>query len=200
MSSASREFLEQAQEDYMRDREDQQHAASATPQVIEILPGSILTLSKTNAQEFHRQTKAMIMETGYGIFEYLEVINFFIKIKSYISGDKQAKIPEDKEFIELVREEIGKHPKGKFTSARGVTFETAETGTAYDFGKCDDPVLVQLEADGAAITERLKARKEFLKTLPLEGLDVLDKDSGEVTKIFPPSKSSNSSYKITLPK
>jgi len=169
------------------------------PQEIKIRAG-ILTLSKTSAEQFHQQMRTMILNTGYGAFEYLETINFFIKVKDFISGNKQSKIPEDKELISFIREEIMKHPKGVFTTPRGVKFEAAETGTQYDFSKCNDPILASLEAQHEQIAEQLKARKEFLRTLPIEGLTVVDEETGEGSKIYPPSKSSNSSYKVTLPR
>jgi hypothetical protein len=170
------------------------------PDEIMILPGAILTLSKSNAEQFHQQMRQMILNTGYGAFEYLEAVNFFIKVKDYISGNKQAKIPEDAELKSFIREEIAKHPKGKLVTNRGVIFELAETGTAYDFSLCQDAVLDQFQADYDALAEKLKARKEFLKTVPIEGLTVVDTDTGEASQIFPPSKSSNSSYKVSLPK
>jgi len=50
------------------------------------------------------------------------------------------------------------------------------------------------------VDEALKARKEFLKTVPIEGLTVVDTASGETVTVYPPSKSSNSSYKVSLPR
>jgi hypothetical protein len=142
----------------------------------------------------------MMLNTGFGACEYLETINFFAKVKDYISGNAQSKIPADKELVGFIRDEILKHPKGKFTTARGVIFEAAETGTSYDFSKCEDPMLIDLEVQKVEADERLKARKEFLKTVPIEGLTVVDEESGETSKVYPPSKSSNSSYKVSLPK
>lgn len=168
------------------------------PEQSVIRPGSILVLNKANAKEFHEGMKAMIQETGCGLFEYLETIKFFEKVKAYISGDKQAKIPEDKQFVDLVRTEILKYEKGVHTTPRGVKFETCETGTAYDFSQCNDQELLKLQSEAEAASEKLKARKEFLKTVAVSGLDVIDTDSGEVYKIYPPSKTSNSSYKITM--
>jgi hypothetical protein len=45
----------------------------------------------------------------------------------------------------------------------------------------------------------VKARKEFLKTVPLSGLEILTKD-GELVTVYPPAKSSKSSFKVSLPK
>lgn len=194
--TGSKEIFEEMREAELQD--ERFPPIPTGPRSVEILPGSILVLNKANAADFHQRMKEMIRETGYGLFEYLEAIKFFEKVKACINGDKQAKIPEDKEFIGMIRDEILKYPKGVLTTERGVKFEAAETGTAYDFSQCNDASLLQLEQEAAAAADKLKERKEFLKKLPGAGIEVLDKETGEVASIYPPSKSSNSSYKITM--
>lgn len=168
------------------------------PQELQLQPGAILVLSKASAKDFHEQMKSMIKDTGYGLFEYLEVVKFFEKIKEYISGNSQSKIEPDKELIEMVRDEVKKH-NGKYTTARGVKFEVAETGTKYDFSKCNDPELESLEDMLSKLNEKIKERKEFLKTVPGKGLEI-HRGDGELVTVYPPSKTSTSGYKVTIPK
>lgn len=168
------------------------------PQELQLAPGSIITLSKQNAKEFHEDMKTMIRETGYGMFEYIEFISFCAKLKDQINGNSQAGIPEDKELIGMIREEVGKYGK-TYTTPRGVKFELAETGSSYDFSQCNDPELALLEQQAEEHAKKLKERKEFLKTVPTKGLEIHSGD-GELIKIYPPSKSSKSSYKVSLPK
>jgi hypothetical protein len=168
------------------------------PQELQLHPGSIITLSKTTAKDFHEQMKSMIKDTGYGLFEYLEVVKFFEKVKDYISGNSQSKIEPDREIIDMAREEITKH-NGKYTTPRGVKFENAETGTNYDFSKCNDDELLKLEEAAATIKDKIAERKEFLKTIPTKGLEVHTGD-GNLNMIYPPSKSSKSGYKVTFVK
>jgi hypothetical protein len=169
------------------------------PNPVIIQAGDMLVLSKTNAQEFHQKMREIILDTGYGMFEYLEVLKFFENVNKQVKGDSQAKIPEDYEFIQAVRDELSKYEKGKYTTTRGVRFELAETGTAYDFSNCNDEQLKLLEIELQSKKEAVEIRKEFLKSLPKEGLEILTKD-GEVLTIYPPIKKSKSSYKITLAK
>lgn len=138
----------------------------------------------------------MIKDTGYGLFEYLEVVKFFEKVKDFINGNSQSKIEPDKEIIEMVREEVQKH-NGKYTTPRGVKFENAETGTSYDFSKCNDQELIDMEAQANDIKEKISARKEFLKTVPGKGLEV-HSGEGTLSTIYPPSKTSKSSFKVTF--
>lgn len=170
------------------------------PHAVVIQPGDMIVLSKTNAQEFHQRMREMILETGYGMFEYLEVLKFFENVNKQVRGDSQSKIPEDKELIQAVRDELSKYEKGKYLSARGVKFEMAETGTTYDFSGCNDEELNRLEAKVSAAKEELKQRQEFLKTVKSEGLIITDSESGETYTVYPPLKTSKSSYKITLAK
>lgn len=168
------------------------------PAELQIIPGHILTLSKTNAEAFHQQMKSVIKETGYGLFEYIEVIRFFEKLKDYVNGNSQSKIEPDRELVGMIRDEVQKYGK-VFTTPRGVKFELAETGTKYDYSNCNDQELVELEGQLEVLKEKVKTRQEFLKTVPQEGLDIIT-GHGEPVKIFPPTKTSNSSFKVSLPK
>ena len=106
-------------------------------------------------------------------------------------------IKEDKRFADYVREQLDQY-KGKFNTESGTKIEAAEVGTKYDFLICKDPVFESLEVELKQIEEKLKARKEFLKTVPASGIDIRIDD--ELITVYPPSKSSTSSYKITLAK
>ncbi len=164
-------------------------------------PDHIPVLSKTNAATFHKMVKQRIFDTGNGLFEYIETVKFMAALDKQINGDSAAKIEPDIELLGYIRERI--HTEGekdKLTTSRGVKFECAETGSSYDFSKCGDPVLADLEQKAKEAADALKARKEFLKTVPTSGLTVTDTETGETSTIFPPTKTSKSSYKVTLPK
>jgi hypothetical protein len=172
----------------------------STTEII-LAPDNIPVLSKTNAATFHQLVKERIFESGNGLFEYLETVKFFAAIDKVIHGDSASKLPADKEFIDYAREQIKlKGDKETLTTPRGVKFANAEVGASYDFTKCADPVLAELEEDARQISEKVKARKEFLKTVDPTGLVITSKVSGETIEIFPPSKTSKSSFKTTLPK
>lgn len=98
-----------------------------------------------------------------------------------------------------VRGEIEKEGKVS-TLPSGAKLELAETGTIYNFDNCEDDDLIDLLKMQAEFNERVKARQDMLKTLPLAGIDLAMTSSGEVKRIYPPSKTSTSSYKVTLAK
>lgn len=58
---------------------------------------------------------------------------------------------------------------------------------SWDFSNCNYTPLDLAKLDAAQASERVKEKQEFLKGLK-EPIELLDADTGEVTKIFPPVK------------
>jgi hypothetical protein len=131
-----------------------------------------------------------IIENGNALpaAEALSAMESFVK---EVKGNKQ--------YIDFVRDEIAKHGKAANTGF-GTKIELAEVGTKYDFSKCEDPKLVDLQSMIEALNADLESRKDFLKTVPLSGLLVTDESTGETYKVYPPNKTSTSSYKVTIAK
>lgn len=97
---------------------------------------------------------------------------------------------EDAEKIvkELAFEELNKHSE-KVLEINGVKFEKCEVGTSYLFS---DTELEELE-------RKVKERKELLKALK-EPITQVNEETGVVTTLYPATKKSTSSFKVTLPK
>jgi hypothetical protein len=131
-----------------------------------------------------------IIENGNAIpaAEALSAMEAFVK-----------EVKSSKQYIDFVREEIQKHGKVANT-ASGTKLELSEVGTKYDFTNCEDGILKKLEALIFDLDCKLTERKDFLKKLPLSGLLITDEDTGETYKVYPPSKTSTSSYKVTIAK
>jgi hypothetical protein len=131
-----------------------------------------------------------IIENGNALpaAEALSAMESFVK---EVKGNKQ--------YIDFVRDEIAKHGKAANT-ASGTKLELAEVGTKYDFSRCEDPKIIELENKINLLDSELADRKDFLKTVPLSGLLVTDEETGETYKVYPPAKTSTSSYKVTIAK
>lgn len=147
-------------------------------------------LKKAELKEMAEQAVISVLENG----NPLEVAESLSAMEEFIKN-----VRADKRFTEYVREEAGKHGK-QYTSRSGAKIELAETGTRYDFSVCEDFELQALEIELTGIEEKIKGRKEFLKTVPSSGLLVTNEETGEIYKVYPPSKSSTSSFKVTLSK
>ncbi len=146
-------------------------------------------LKKSEISSLAKTAVETVLESGniLDVAESLSAMEDFIK-----------SVRADKRFVDYVREETVKHGKS-FTSTSGAKIELAEVGSKYDFSLCNDIELQENENHLIFYAKEVNDRKEFLKTIPVSGLDIITKD-GEAIKIFPPSKTSTSSYKISLAK
>lgn len=157
---------------------------------------------ETSWQSFKGVSKHQIKQAAYNtVQEVLEAGRPLEMAEALSSMELYLKeIRADKKFVDYVREEVGK--VDKYTSKSGAKIELAEVGTKYDYSKCADPLYDQLydhlQECLTLLNEKIKIRETFLKSLPIEGLLVTEEETGETYKIYPPSKSSTSSYKVTL--
>jgi len=87
---------------------------------------------------------------------------------------------------------------GKKFQLHNAEFSIKEVGTAYDWSKCDDLELQTLLLEQEAIKEKIKAKQDFLKTVPQSGILVTNEASGETYKVYPPAKSSTTSVAVSL--
>ena len=106
-------------------------------------------------------------------------------------------IKENKILKDGIRDDISKH--GREYQSGPVKMELAEVGTKYDYSQCGDSELKDLYETLEQIKAKVEEREKFLKNLPLSGLDVITAD-GEAIHVYPPAKSSTSSYKVTIAK
>lgn len=88
----------------------------------------------------------------------------------------------------LFRSEAEKH--GKQFSYHGAKFKQMEAGTKYDFSNCGDK-------EWESANKLKKEREEFLKRLS-KPIEIVDEATGEITKYFPPVKTSTSTYSVSL--
>lgn len=180
----------QSKEQFMNEQEQDQNIYLSRTEVLS--PALNLVISKTGAAEFHKKMRERILSTGSGAAQYVEVIKFFAKLNDEVFGNQYK--DGDKDFRKSIMEEIAQNGK-EMTTARGVKFELAETGTKYDYSL--NPEWVDLDRQAREATEKRKALEERLKVIPA-GKVLVDQDTGET--LIGPGKTSNSSFKITLPK
>lgn len=118
---------------------------------------------------------------------------------------KQVKCMEDlikqitanENYRNYLLAEAAHYPKS--FELHGAKFQVKEAGTKYDYSQCNDYVLTELQQQLDELTEKVKNRQKFLQLAPPEGIEVLEDQSGEVYRIYPPSKSSTTTVTITLP-
>jgi hypothetical protein len=87
---------------------------------------------------------------------------------------------------------------GKKFELHNAEFSIKEVGTVYDWTKCEDPELADMLAKKAELDARIKAKQDFLKTVPQAGLLITIEETGETVKVYPPAKSSTTSVAVSL--
>jgi hypothetical protein len=153
-----------------------------------MLPQISAGLTKNQIKIIAQNSINELMDSGR-ILEAAEALSIMEKFIEEVRSSKA--------FTDYVREEISKNGK-EITNSSGAKLELSEAGVKYDFSQCQDPILIQLEAKFETAKAMLDERKKYLKNIPIAGIDVLIED--EIVKLYPPSKTSSSTYKITLSK
>ena len=158
---------------------------------MELTTTSILALFETTKQQRTDFVNDLILKMENG---QVDPVKLHLQIKSIEEIVKQA--TSNGRYKSLLLDEAQKHGK-KFT-AFNAEFQIKEAGPKYDYSQCNDPVITDLLQQQAQLDEKVKARQEFLQTLPIEGMEVINDETGEAYRIYPPSKSSTTTVSVTL--
>ncbi len=160
-------------------------------EAIELLPVSnpdVITFGDIapNKQGVETISQQLIMGVKEGL---IDPINLIIQMTAIgdVCAAVRAGIVDD--VVDLLDKEKGKVEKF------GAKLEKAETGVKYDYSNNTAWVNLKGELDG--IKEKQSALEKRLKTIPAGSL-LVDEATGET--LIGPSKSSTTSFKITLGK
>jgi hypothetical protein len=156
-----------------------------------MLPVITNELSKTQIKAIANQTAQDIINVGIDVIQIADTI---AKMELFIKELKANPV-----YLDYLIGEVSKYGK-VMTTSTGTKLELAEVGTKYDFSQCNDSYLVKLESELVILEEKIKNRKDMLKTLSPEGIIVFDEETGEGDTVYPPSKTSKSSVKCTITK
>jgi len=94
---------------------------------------------------------------------------------------------------------VGQYAKGEEIAKYGSRIEPMEAGAKYNYSNCVDPIWDALNQKMDQIKSEMKNREMFLKAIK-EITTIIDDETGEIYTIFPPTKTSTSTYKVTLKK
>ena len=107
----------------------------------------------------------------------------------YVNLKKAGKIIDSVLDSETVKESVTREYQRYGTREvdyKGVTLVQSETGVKFDYSGCQDRVITELELMKKELDEKIKARQKYLKTLPPEGVTIVDEETGEVNTLYPP--------------
>jgi len=105
------------------------------------------------------------------------------------------KITGNKGFRDACITEAEKY--GKTFDKVNAKLAIREAGVKYNFEECGDLELLELMTMRQELDEKIKKRQEFIKMIPIEGIEVINED-GVISHIYPPSKTSTTTLTVTL--
>ena len=155
-------------------------------------PMQVLTLLPSTKQQVIIFTDSLIESVKNGEKSALEVKSFLkvveIIAKSFDDGTKENQRKE----ADLYNE--------KTFSYSCFEIEKSEVGVKYDYLKCGDIEYNDLSNQLKVLTDKIKKRESFLKTITskLNVLNVLNDETGEVYEIYPPLRTSTDGLKFKL--
>lgn len=144
---------------------------------------TVMPYSKAERKDY---VNTVISELKAG---FIEEKDFILKLQSAIKTMEEIK--SHPEVRDLIRESVKKENSEKYDISVG-KIELAEVGIKYDYSNCNDIEIEELFKAQKEINKKLKERQNFLKAV--KG-DVYGSDG---VQLFPPSKESTSSFKVTL--
>ena len=157
---------------------------------MELTANNVLALFYTSKQE--RQT--FVTDAIERILEgHEDPIKALITLKCM--EEIIDKITGNKGFKDACITEAEKY--GKTFDKVNAKLAIREAGVRYNFEECGDLELLELMTMRAEIDEKIKKRQEFIKMIPIEGIEVINED-GVISHIYPPSKTSTTTLTVTL--
>lgn len=146
----------------------------------------LFSTSKESIQNFSNQ---IIREVKEGRADAL-------RIKVYLKTLEQIIEQIDTNTKSEQRTEAEKYGERPF-DFMGASIQVVPVKTDYDYSLCNDAYLQTLEISAERIAQKIKARKELLKTLG-EPTPLGDPETGEIYTVYPPIKKAQTGIKVSI--
>ena len=150
---------------------------------------SVMELFSPTKQGVENFTKQVAENVKDGYVNPLRVALLCNTMKSAAESIRKA-------IKENEKKEAAKYGEREFEYFGAAMHYTA-TKTEYDYAACEDVILNDLEMQASSIQEKIKRRKELLKTIG-EPTPMIDPTSGQSYMAYPPIKKSEMGLKVTL--
>jgi len=183
--------------------EEMQEMESELPnEILDITPTKALGLFQTTKEQRNSFCENVLSKIDDGEIDPLKVHVQIKSMEEIINSltSLNEKTNKNIDFAKRYRAALLDAAKnhGKKFEIFGAKFEEKETGSNFDYSLCNDPELVLLYAQSEEIDKKIKAKETMLKTLPIEGIPIVNEETGETYLIYPPAKSSTTSIAVSL--
>ena len=152
-------------------------------------PNSVISLAPTTKEQIALFAGQLIDSVKDGFENPLTLHTKIIAFKKALDAVSEA-IKDD------VVKEAERHNQKSF-DYNGCRIEIKDLGVKYDFASCCDPKWERAKSDEQLATTLRKEREVFLKGIKTSET-IIDEDTGEVIKLMPPIKTSNTGITVTL--
>ena len=149
---------------------------------------SQLTIFNTSKTGIEKYVNQCIHEVEAGILEPLHMAVYLKTMEKIVEGIQKG-------IKEAALTEAQKYEKS--FDFHGARIEQTELGTKYDYSTCQDIAWNKLDEEIKLLSEKKKQREAFLKTVK-DGMTLVEEETGETWKVFPPLKTSTTGIKITI--
>lgn len=123
-------------------------------------------------------------------------IDVYVKAKAI--QDALKIVTDDDRVKDLVICKVEKY--GNNTTYNSASLQVKEIGVKYDYSVCNDSIYNDLVDNIEKLKETLKQREKFLKSISSDGTLMVDEETGEVNKIYPPIKMAAQGISVTFKK
>lgn len=157
----------------------------------------VLELLDTNKSQRESFVEDLLMRMDGGVNPlkvHVQIKCMQELIERLLDSEKYPKTA--KRYKGMILSEAEKY--GKKFEFHSATIQQKEVGVKLDWSKTEDSKIIDLLIMQETLEERIKARQEFLKTVPDSGLVITDEETGETRKVFKPAKSSTTSISVSL--
>lgn len=148
--------------------------------------------SNLSKETMQIQSNALIQSIVEGEIDPLQAV---AKIR-FLSDALNTALKDDR-VKDAVLSEIDKNG-GKEATSYGVKFTQKEMGVSYDYSVCGDPEYDQIALEMEALKAKMKEREKYLLGIPMEGIPMVNQETGECYKLIRPLRRASLGYSVTF--
>jgi hypothetical protein len=157
------------------------------------------TINTMELQQIFETTKEQRVEFTHQLIERLNAgeldpLKTHLQVKAL--EDMLETLKANKDYKDAVLNAAVQN--GKEFEYMSAKFNIREVGVKYDYTKCESPAYDEIMTEYNSSAKAKKDMEEFLKKVPHQGLDIINGVTGEVTRVYPPAKSSTTSVAVSL--
>jgi len=160
--------------------ENEQMSQMSVMSVVNLMPSN-----KEQLAVFKKGIKDAIVDGDVDPLKALQQLKMIEKVLDVLT---------DKDVEKTILAEAQKYHRQELSELNGSKYEIKEVGVKYDFSVCNDNTLTELLEKKADLDDKIKQRRDFLKTIPQD----TDTYGADGVCLCRPAKSSTTKVVITV--